>query len=180
VADIAPNPNPIDNEDLYNVVVLAGKPSPGVVKLSGHDRELDWDVKTGPGTKGGTTTLKGEKPIEFTASFYLADRDDFDAWPDFQALVESTVSGAKPKGLDIYHPDLARNDIRSVVKRKIGGVAHDGKGGQTIVVTFLEYRPVKPKGGTTSGSKTKPTDPDAAALAELGALTDKYQKTPWG
>lgn len=175
-----PPPNPFDNEDLYNTMILGGVRSPGVVKFSGHDRELDWDVKVGPGTKGGTTTLKGEKPIEFSATFSLTDRDDFEAWEKFQKLIESTVSGTKPKALDCYHPDLARNDIKSIVKKTIGGAVHDGKGGQSYTVKFLEYRPVKPKGGTTAGSKTKTTDPDAAALAELNALTTKYQKTPWG
>lgn len=180
-------PNPIDNEELYNSLVLGGVSSPGKVTLSGHDRDVKWDVKDGPGIAGATTTLKNIPPKEFTATFYLVKDvaqgiDDFADWPAFQAAIESTVDGTKPKALDIYHPDLAsqKPPIVSVVKASVGGVVHDGKGGQTIVVKFQEYRPPKPAGGTPSGAKTKPQDdPDAAAKAEIAKLTGQYQNTPW-
>jgi len=178
--------NPIDFEDLYNKIILGTTRSPGRVTLSGHDRELDWDVKVGPGTSGATTTLKSEKPTEFKATFQLIKDptlgiDDFEDWPAFHGLINSTVTGKTPKALDIYHPDLAANYITSVVKKSVGGMVHDGKGGATVVVTFLEYKPPKPKPVTPQGSKAKKTpDPDAAALAELEALTKQYQQTPWG
>lgn len=148
--------------------------------LSGHDRKINWDVKAGSGQSGATTTLKDVPPIEFTATFYLADKDDFDGWQEFLAVINSSISGAKPKALDIYHPDLASNDINSVVKATVGGTVHDKKGGQTIAVKFQEYKPPKPKGGSPSGSKSKATDPDAAALAELQRLTDQFNRTPSG
>jgi hypothetical protein len=173
------DPNPLDNEELYNTIELDGVESPGVVKLSGHDREIDWDVKIGAGTTGGTTTMKAQKLADFTASFFLADLDDFNDWPAFQTALESSVKG-KGKGLDVYHPDLARNGIKSVVLKKIGGVIHDGKGGQTIAVQLLEYRPPQPAKVTPAGSAKKGPDPDAAAKAELAALTSQYQATPWG
>jgi hypothetical protein len=184
-------PNPQDDESLYDSIVLAGVRSPGSVKLSGHDRKVDWDVKNAAAQTGASTTLKSIPLVEFTATFYLVKDvaqgiDDFAAWPAFQALIDSTVAGSKPKALDVYHPDLASQDppISSVVKALVGGVVHDGKGGQTITVKFQEYRPPKPKGGSPSGSKSKDAkktapDPDAAALAELQSLTDKYQKTGW-
>lgn len=180
--------NPIDNEELYNSVILGGVTSPGKVTLSGHDRKTNWDVKTGPGLTGGTTTIKDTPPIEFTATFYLVNdvaqgTNDLDDWPAFQAVIESTIASSKPKAVEIYHPDLASQHppISSVCKASVGGVVHDGKGGQTIVVKFQEYRPPKPKGGSPSGSKTtaKKADPDAAALAQLAQLTDQYKKTPW-
>lgn len=181
--------NVIDNEDLYNVITLAGVNSPGKVTLSGHDRKIGWDVKSGPSQKGASTTLKEIPPMAFKASFYLV-RDDsqgidqISEWPDFATLINSTVNGSKPKALDIYHPDLAANKFTSVVLANMGGAVHDGKGGVTYVVEFQEYAPPKPKGGSPSGSKTaKPTaapDPNAAANAELAALTATYATTPWG
>ena len=176
-------PNPVDNEELYNGIRLGGLGglvSPGVVTLSGHDRVIGWDVKKGAGQSGATTTRTSEDPAEVTCSFYLADQDDFDAWPEFLKLARSTVSGATPKALDIYHPDLAENDIKSVVLKKIGGVVHDGKGGQTRTLVFLEYRPPKPKGGTPKGSKAAKVDPNQALLDELARLTQQYKATPWG
>jgi hypothetical protein len=181
-------PNPLDNPDLFDSIVLAGVQSPGKVTLSGHDRKVTWDVKSGPGLQGATTTIKEIPPIEFTASFYLVKDDaqgidDFAAWEPFLAVVNSSLSGTKPKALEIYHPDLALNEITSVCKAQVGGAVHDGKGGITYVIKFQEYKPPKPKGGSPSGTKTstkKKDDPDAAALAQLAALTDQYKQTPWG
>lgn len=183
--------NPIDDEAVYNCVYLAGKKSPGVVTLSGHDRKVNWDVKDGPGISGATTTLKNIPPVEFTATFYLVKDeaqgiDQLTEWEiDFLPVIESTVNGTKPKALDIFHPDLARQSppIASVCKALVGAPVHDGKGGQTITVKFQEYRAPKKAGGTPAGSKSttkKAADPDAAALAELDKLTKQYAATPWG
>lgn len=177
-------PNPIDNEELFDSIILAGVTSPGVVKLSGHDRVIGWDVKKGAGQSGATTTRTSEDPAEVTCAFYLATIEDIDAWPAFLASARATISGKDPKAADVYHPDLAEVDIKSVVLKKIGGVVHDGKGGQTRTLVFLEYRPPKPKGGTPKGSTAKSTkkapDPNQAALDELARLTKQYQATPWG
>jgi hypothetical protein len=182
------DPNPIDDERLYDGITLGGIQSPGKVTLSGHDRKVNWDVKAGSGQSGATTTLKDIPPIEFTATFYLVRDDaqgidDLTDWPAFRELINSTIAGTKPKALDIYHPDLAANGIKSVVLGSFGGTVHDGKGGQTITVKLQEYKPPKPKGGSPNGSKTNakaPADPNAAANAQLAALTAEYQKTPWG
>lgn len=168
--------NPIDNEDLYDAIVLAGTRSPGKVTLSGHDRVEKWDVKDADGQAGGTTTHNGKKIGEFTATFALVKDpilgiDDFAAWDPFAELIESSVSGAQSKALDVYHPDLARNGYTSVVKRKMGGMVHDGKGGATVAVVFGEYSPKKKKSSSPAGSKSadpaKANDPNAAAKAEL-------------
>lgn len=178
-------PNPVEDEELYRSIVLGGVRSPGQVTITGHDRVTDWDVKAAQGQAGASTTLKGEKPAEVTCTFYLVKDvalgiDDFAEWPAFLALINSTVKGSTPKALDVYHPDLAANGITSFVKASVGGVTHDGKGGQTIVVKFIEYKPPKKVGGSPSGSKAKEKeDPDAAALAELAALTTQFQQTPW-
>lgn len=180
--------NPVDNPELYDSIVVGGKRSPGVVTLSGHDRKIGWDVKKGPGQSGATTTRTSEDPAEVTCKFYLADDEEFTAWDSFEQVLKSTVSGANPQALDIYHPDLVSRDIKSIVLKTLGGVVHDGMGGQTISVVLLEYRPAKAKGGTPSGSQTKSKtdkaaqkdDPNAAALAELAALTEEYKRTPWG
>jgi len=178
-------PDPINDRELFDSIVLGGVTSPGAVrKISGHDRKINWDVKTAKGQKGASTELKDIPPLPFKVEFFLADEEDFAAWPAFRDLIKSTTSGAVPKALDIYHPDLEVNEFRSVVLANFGGVVHDGKGGQTITVEFQEYSPPKPKGGSPSGSgskaKGKAPDPNAAANAELAALTEQYKSTPWG
>lgn len=130
-------------------------------------------------------TRASEDPIEFTATFYLLKDeaqgiDDFAAWDPFQAVIDSTVSGAEPKALDVYHPDLARNRIKSICKGTVGGMTHDGKGGATVVVKLIEYKPPQKSGGAPSGSKTSTkNDPNAAALRELDRLTEEYKRTDW-
>ena len=176
-------PNVFQNEDLYNVIVLNGKTSPGVVTLSGHDRKREWDIRGGPYMDGAWMALKWTPPIEFTASFYLLldpskGIDDFAAWDAFQPVIEATVQGRTPKAVPIYHPDLAANKITSVVQGTIGGRTYDGKGGAIQVVKFQEYRPPKIQGGTPK--PTKENDPNAALKAQVEALTRQYANTPWG
>ncbi len=179
-------PNPVDDEDLFDAIELAGQRSPGFIKsITGHERKVNWDVKDGNGQSGASSTLKSIPLRTPSVTFYLADDEDTDAWPAFRELCYSTISGAKPKALDIYHPDLAATGIRSVTLGSMGGVAHDGKGGQTITVVFQEYALPKPKGGAATGSsssakKNAAPDPNAAANAELARLTKQYQDTPWG
>lgn len=177
-------PNVVDNEDLYNVITLNGVSSPGVVTLSGHDRKVVWDVQQGPFLNGAITRFKAVPPIEFSATFYLVKDiaqglDDFAAWPAFQKLIDSTIANPRsPRALPIYHPDLAQNDIKSVVKAEVGGFVYDGKGGAHVTVKFQEYRPMRKWDGIPT---TKPqNDPNADAKAELKQLTQQYQNTPWG
>jgi hypothetical protein len=173
-------PNAIDNPELYEAVTLGSLRSPGVVDISGHDRKIGWDVKSAPGQSGATTTRTSEDPIEFECAFYLATADDFARWPQFLAKARSTITGKTPVALDIYHPDLAEVDIKSVVLAGIGGVERDDDQGETRKLRFLEYRPPVPKGGTPKKAKgIDPKDPNAAALAELDALSKKYEQTPW-
>ncbi len=172
-------PNPLEDDELYAYIILGPLTSPGQCKLSGHDREMDWDIKVGAGQTGATTTLKASKPAEFSVILTLSDIEEFNAWPQFRELVESTVKG-KGKALDIYHPDLAANGITSVVMKSISGVVHDGKGGQVITIKFLEYKPPRKVAVTPLGSRNKGPDPNAEAKAKLAALVDQNNRTPWG
>jgi hypothetical protein len=178
-------PNIIDNEELFNVIVLAGKASPGIVTITGADSIIEWDVKVGWGVAGATTTIRSVPPPKFECSFELfrdayTGVDSLTAWDDFQALIDSTLVGSKPKALPIYHPDLARNKITSVCKARVASPVYDKKGGAIVKVEFQTYRPPRKQTGTVV-SKPKPeNDPNAAAKAEIEKLTNQYKATPWG
>jgi hypothetical protein len=186
-------PNPNDDEELFNAIVIGGVRSPGIVTLSGHAREENWDVKEGDGSAGASTTHKGEKIARFTATFELWDEagtfDHFAEWEPFVRHVRKATSTA----MDVYHPDLVPLDVRSVVVAKVGGVTHDGKGGGSAAIDFLEYRPPKPKTSTPGGSQangsvvggvaggeaggtTGEVDPNADAAAELDRLVQQAQE----
>jgi len=171
--------------DLYASIVLGTARSPGVVTLTGHDREWSWDVQQAKGQTGASSALNGDSVGQFQASFYLASPADQIAWPAFQRVLESAVMGPEPVALPIYHPDLAANRFTEVCVATIGGVVRDERGGATVIVKFIEYRPPKPKTTTTAtgrgGSATPPGssgdgtggdayDPNAERKRELDEL----------
>lgn len=174
-----------ENPDLVDKIILGTTTSPGKVTLSGHNRDKDWNIAKAKGQAGASSTLNGDPLGEFEATFELADDEDFDAWDEFQRLIESTTNGPKPVALPIYHPDLARNRFTEVVNRGISGMTWTGNGGATVKVKFGEHRPPKPKpaakaeakpgqqtAGSTTGPQQKP-DPNAAAKQELARLREE-------
>ena len=181
---------------LYSKILLGdpGMWSPGVVTLSGHNRDENWDVQAAKGSAGASSKLGGRGIGQFQASFQLsADGseelgfDDFSRWEIFQRLIESTTSGPTPVALPIYHPDLDLNGFSEVVSGGVGGLVRDGRGGAIVLVKFLEYRPPVPKpsagargggGGGSSGWETQgeaysPPDPNEDAKRELGDLLEE-------
>jgi len=174
--------------DLYRSIVLGTAVSPGVVTLSGHDRESAWETTAAKGQTGASSTLNGSPVGTFQASFYLASVEDQIAWPAFQRVIESTTNGAAPVALPIYHPDLAANRFTEVCGANVGGIVRDSRGGVTVLVKFIEYRPPKPKaakGATGSGGNATPggagggdaNDPNADLKRELDNLVSEARET---
>ncbi len=173
-------PNPYEHPELYKSLDLGGRKSPGTVKLSGHERPINWKKNDAKGQAGATMTLEGEPLGGFEADFTLVRDipggiDDFAEWDSFQKLIESTTSGPQPTALPIYHPDLARNRFTHVVNAGVGGMSHDDNGMGHVRVKFSEYRPPKKKSGTGApkpGSKAKGSTDDAAkAIADAMSPT---------
>jgi hypothetical protein len=186
--------NPMTHPDLYQHILLENILSPGVVVPSGYGRKQAITVTEAKGQDGASTTRDGEKLCQFTVTFKLSNDEteympgvsEFDAWDEFRDLIESSTNGTDPKGLRIFHPDLIKNRISEVINGGIGDMVHDGLGGATIAVTFIEYKPPTPKpakgasgssgtgskaaGGDTGPDGTADPDPNAAAKAELAAL----------
>lgn len=176
-------PAPSQNRDLYNSITLNGMRSPGVVTLSGHDREHGWDIKEAKGQDGASTTRTGEKVCQFTCTFSLSDdplsdTDDFAAWESFRAMLQFTMRGKVPTAMPIYHPDLAAQNITSVCVASIGGMQHDGKGGATVAVKLIEYRPPKKKPVGKPSSKAAKNPAAAVGEAANQALLNALKAGP--
>jgi len=178
--------SPAEQGEDLDFLVLGFTPSPGALTLSGHDRWKNWDVQAAKGTTGASSNLNGDPIGTFTAAFHLASfqadglpSSDFDAWETFRRVVESMTNGPTPIALPIYHPDLAENGFTEVSSGGISGAVHDGKGGKTYTIKFIEYKPPKKKpsakatakpAGSPAGNPATPPDPNAKAKAELAAL----------
>ncbi len=188
---------PYDRREELDFYVLGTGfvPSPGVMRLSGHDRNEKWDNQSAKGTTGSSSKLNGRDIGTFTATHTLSSdnvtddgSDDFDAWETFQRLIESTTNGPTPIALPIYHPDLARNGFTEVVSAGVGGMVHDGKGGATVTVKYQEYKPPKPKPAVkakakpaqtyanTDEGRRSPPDPNAERKAQVAALLAEAKK----
>lgn len=173
--------DPFNDEDLFDSLELGSTRSPGLIKtMGGHEKKINWDVKEGQGQEGASSTLKSIPLRTPSITIFLADETERADVQAFRDVCYSTISGATPKALDAYHPDWASVGIRSVTLASFGPPVYDGKGGESYTIVFQEYCPPKPKGGTANGSKGPKPDPNAAANAELAALTKQYSATPWG
>lgn len=188
-------PDPYDLGEDLDFLVLGTMPSPGMLKLSGHDRFKNWDIQAAKGSTGASSNLNGDPIGQFTATFYLATyaelgqaTGDFENWENFRRLIESTTDGPTPIALPIYHPRLAEQKFTEVSSGGISGAVEDGLGGVAYTVKFLEYSPPKAKpsgkakakpagalaaanGGQFGPPPPPPIDPNAQAKAELLALT---------
>lgn len=186
---IAPSAAPSQWDYLY----VAGQRAPGVVRISGAGLVIGWDIQNPQGMMGGVTRRIGDPIKEFDAEFYLSDetdsagQSDFDRWDPFQKLLLSSVPpammlgasvptrpGGKPYPLDVVHPDLARLRITSATFSTISPLASDGKGGGTIKVHFIEYRPPRPM-GSVKLTKTAGDAKIEGAMKEIEALQKEWR-----
>lgn len=183
--------SPKDHPELFDVLILAGdRVSPGRVRLNGHDRTKNWDIKNANGQTGASSTLNGDPLGEFEATFELVEDpydgvDDFADWEVFSRWLHSLVNGPTPIAVQVYHPDLATNNFTEVTVRSIGGVLRQDNGVGIVKVKFGEHKPPKPKPAKKTASKasspsadpTKPTkpDPNAEAKRELERLTQQAE-----
>jgi hypothetical protein len=99
-------PNPIDNPDLYDVFVLAGRAAPGLAEVTGAGTPRGWDERKGQGLSGATLAQVGDGLPKFTVYVYLWLPEHFTAWDVWKPLVARGARGAKYTPKDCYYPDL--------------------------------------------------------------------------
>lgn len=185
---------PYSQGDALSKIIVQDVISPGKATLQGTPRDKEWDIQKAKGKTGASTVLNGDPVGQFSVLFELADDDDdgdgqtdFDRWDSFQRLLESSVAGAKPVALRVFHPDLAAAKITEVVLGGISLPTYDGKGGKSYTVKFLEFKPPKPKPAAkptvgavtyanTNEGKRSPPDPNAAAKAEVARLYEQARQ----
>ena len=158
---------PYNDSQAWSKIYIDGMWSPGLITLSGHERATKGDVKQADGQKGATMTRKGVQAGEFEADHYLSSEEEWDQWDAYQAMLEQSNTTKPPKGLAVFHPDLARNHYTSVVTASIGEVRLDGLGGGSIKVKFQEHCPPVKVAPSNASAKPDPNDPIVKATQEL-------------
>ena len=182
--------NPLDNPALYDVFRLGGVRSPGLCKFDPPPvRDQGWDVQTAGATKGAGLARRTMPPVRFKVAIYLwkdENVDHFAGWDDWKRLLLVSSKSTGATALDINHPlcSALQPPITSVVVGPYNEPVPDGKGGATITIEFIEYRPpktsavVKPGGSTVSsnaagaGAAGSKGDPNADLKAQLAQLTN--------
>ncbi len=179
--------NPLENPDDFDIVTIAGVTNPGRAKItSGGNRPYEWDKKTGKGLRGATTTLTGGPPAEFKIEFLMWEVKHAAEWATFRQLFRYDPTKKSVSAVDIYHPDLAENEITSVVIEDIGRRVINDDGSWTYEVSFLEYFPppkvsaVSTPNGSKSSDKNATGDPPGStgdpAVDELNKQIAEQQK----
>lgn len=155
-------PNP--NNDVLDVVKLAGVDSPGLAAVVGTVWVNEWDEKKGRGASEGSITFTGRKLSEFDVVIRLYDDSDWQAWDDGWApLVLAEPDPKNPKAFEIYHPFTTMHKITSVVVTKTAGPVETDDH-WTWTISFKKYakpRPAlaKPDGSADTEKKTTEEDP---------------------
>jgi hypothetical protein len=174
--------HPLDNPDVWSHIVVAGVSSPGICTVSGAERKWKWEKKEAKGKSGASVTGGNKELAEPSFTLKLWRRGAVDHIADWSAFRPTlgTPDPNNPVALDVYHPALEANEIRSVVVQEIGPLTDKGKGMWEVTVKLLEYRKPEPASGTPGSSKstTKPVETEGEktyrdAVADVRNLWDQ-------
>ncbi len=130
-----------------NTFRLGGVGLPGKWTLLSAPKKFGWQIQQGYGLSGAFVFPKGDELVvpKFKGEFW--NSNDYLLFQAVQKslLIKGVVAlGAISSALGIYHPELARLGVTSVVVGTIGPLIQ-GKGGLwSIEIEFLQYRPPLP------------------------------------
>ena len=160
--------NPIDYAQNWDGFVIQGVVTPGRCEVTGFKRAVEWDVKLGKGTAGGTETVKGLPPAKGSVKFFAWTAAHFAAWDDLLPLLKYDPTKKTKQANEVYYPSLADIDVNSVNIESISAWEHAGAQLYTRTVDMLEFYPPPPKSATStpSGSKGGTPDPKKGATPD--------------
>lgn len=151
-------------------VVLNGRKSPGIGKITGATDKRKWDIQVGYYASGGITIYRGREISHFTLTLTLVSAQDWVEWAKWRSLVARPPNGTFIRtAMTIEHPWLRMLDIREVNVEEVGQPEEsDETGHWTISIKFLEFRLPTPSFAKPEGAKTKESDdPESRRIAVL-------------
>ena len=151
--------NPLTIPDAYDIIVLNGKPSPGLAGVFGANDPRKWDERNGLGLSGATLYFMGNGLSEFSVSFRLWLPEQWEAWDKWSPLIAKTPYGVKPSTSllrkTIYHPFLAELGISDCVVLDQSQWDQVEHGIWEKEVKFKKFRAPSPAMGKPIGSEEK-------------------------
>lgn len=175
--------NPLDNPELFDVVLLGGVQAPGIVSaesIESFKKAHEWDVKKGKGSTGGTTTFVQRPPTKGTLEFWLWEPEHWTEWANFLPLLKYDPTKKAPQAVDLYHPSLAEIDLTAVVTESVGAVYKIGPGWYARKIDFLEFFPppnASAVGTPTTATTTNPSGTTGVAPGNAPtSADDQYQQ----
>lgn len=169
--------NPLDSPDPWDVVILAGQPSPGIAVVSGAGVPRKLDIREGSGMSGATVTYKGDKVSQFTVTLSLVTTDDWAKFFEWRKLLARPPRGAAAKALAIYHPALAYLGIDAVlIEDESQAEPADETGLYKVPIKMCQWRKPTPAIGTPGGAENDPSPtPQSAAERQMADLAQQVK-----
>jgi hypothetical protein len=162
-----PGANTLDlidrNGTEWDRITIAGVRLMAIADVQG-DKDTRIDVKQTPGTDGATQTTLGVSPAPITIRLRFLTPAAVQQWSDLVPSLQP-IPGKPPRDpVDVYHPALALNGIKSLYLKTLGTLRVTVPGGPMEVTTrWLEFLPPKKTsthtalGSSSSGLANTPT-----------------------
>ncbi|WP_437799524.1 hypothetical protein [Sorangium sp. So ce693] len=154
-------PNPIEQADLYDVIVLAGQRSPGQAQVNGAGSPRNWDERKGYGLSGAYLVFTGDGLASFQVRLLFWEPQHFAQWETFSQLLARPQRGTRPKALDYFHPYHEPLGIKSVVVEDVLQQDQIEPGLWAQDIKFKQYRAPKPILSKPEGSTAQLNEPKA-------------------
>lgn len=132
--------------------------TPGLCKVTGWNRENEYDIKTGKGTAGATETLKGQPPAKGSIEFTVWTFAQMQAWNPILDVLR--FDPAKGQAGGATTPTATPTTASTFT---IGDPS--GGGGGTATGTVPEPANTTGQAGTGSSTSTATTNPPALSAA---------------
>lgn len=175
------NWNPI--AEPQDFVDFAGIRSPGLADVIGSSSPRSWDERDSYAVAGAFLVYHGKKLSHFSIKLRLYTVADWEGWWTLYPLLSKLPRrGVAAKAIDVSHPLLAANNIRSAVVEELMQPEQTNDGEWTIEIKMIEFRAPVIAAAKADGAQATPADPEDAQLAELNAIhtanDQAFESTP--
>lgn len=160
-------------------VLLAGRKSPGVARITGLKKPRKWDEQAGMGLAGGFVIFRGVKLARFTLEIRLFTDQHWDDWAAWEDVVAEPKRGQPGRGLamDIWAAQLEARRIRSVVIEDVEGPELEEASGLWVYrIPMIEWRKPTPQYAKPEDPKATPADPYDRQIEALAGQVRELSK----